>query len=107
MLVAARLAPTAHYARRPLHTAALLRYSLGILDGSRRYRCLGSLDWYRQARRRRPAAAVGYYALHRRRIRLDILCRRAGMTMLRPGVWCDNVADVLYAGYGARDWRQR
>jgi hypothetical protein len=48
------LRPTDPYAPRPLYTNALMTYRLGMLAGERRYRCLGSLEWYRQARRRRP-----------------------------------------------------
>lgn len=54
------LRATDPYAPRPLWTAALTRYKLGILAGERRYRCLGSLEWYRQRRRARP----GRYARH-------------------------------------------
>jgi hypothetical protein len=70
---------------------------------------LGGMLCYPQHRRQPQLPGrqnIGYYALHRRRIRLDIHCRRAGMQMLRPGVWCDNVAEVMYAGYGACDWGQ-
>jgi hypothetical protein len=60
-----------------------------------------------------PHALRGYYRQHRQRSRFALSrgtlhylavrritatrCQKMGMQRLRPGVWVDNIADVLYA----------
>jgi hypothetical protein len=45
--------------------------------------------------------ATDRWARRERLARLDAQCAALGMQQLRPGVWCDNVAEVMYAQLAA------
>jgi hypothetical protein len=90
----------ARYAR-PLHSsdpAKMLRYSrmrpAALRDGYRT-RCIYlPLRPRRRTRYAVPAGAMIYLAARRY---MANICKRQGMRQLRPGVYFDSLADVMYA----------
>lgn len=89
--------PTEPYAPRPLWTAALYRYRAGILDGTRRYQCLGSLAWYRQHRPRQRPLFFGASDCHGTLVASGVR-PLAGLPEPPDCAWCGGPAERAIPG---------